>query len=166
MRHPENIAERLRERVYGDIACLGTVLALAGRAAGPEEGAGAPWEAVVGVAVTVGGLWAANVFSHYVAHLAVHGRGPRGAEALRVLRASGEILQAAVIPLVLLVAGAIGWIPPAVALSLTVWGLVVGLGVIAALAVRRVPVPWWQRLVLVAALVAVGAAVVAVKSLH
>ncbi len=94
---PEQVAAVLRERIYGGIACLSTLLVLAR----PEAEANA-WRVFGDVAVATGGLWAASVLADFVAHLAAHGRGLRGREAASTLRASGQILEAAYVPLLLL----------------------------------------------------------------
>jgi hypothetical protein len=71
-RPPEQVAAVLRERVYGGIACLITLLILM-QHAGVNTSA---WSAAIDVAVAAGGLWAVSV----VARLALHGQGPRGSE--------------------------------------------------------------------------------------
>ena len=96
---PEDVAALLRERIYGGIACLSTLLLLL-RSPGEESSA---WSVVLDVVVATGSLWAASVLADLVAHMAAHGVAPRGAEAGRMFRTSGQILEAAVVPLVLLV---------------------------------------------------------------
>lgn len=96
---PEEVAALLRERIYGGIACLSTLLLLL-RYPGEEPSA---WPVVLDVVVATGSLWAASVLADLVAHMAAHGVAPRGAEAGRMFRTSGQILEAAVVPLVLLV---------------------------------------------------------------
>ena len=91
---PEEVAPLLRERIYGGIACLSTLLLLL-RYPGEEPSA---WPVVLDVVVATGSLWAASILADLVAHLAAHGVAPRGAEAGRMFRTSGQILEAAVIP--------------------------------------------------------------------
>jgi hypothetical protein len=158
---PEQVAAVLRERIYGGVACLGTLLVLLGH---PEADATA-WIAVADVAVTAGGLWAASVFADFVAHLAAYGQGPGGPEASRLLRASAQILEASAVPLLLLVIAGLGGMELDTALVAGVWVSVVTLGLFALLAARRTPLSLWKRAVLVLALVALGALVVAVKTL-
>jgi hypothetical protein len=56
------------------------------------DGTARIWDvAMVDIGVAAGGLWAASLLAEYVAHLAVHGRGPRGPEAVGALRASAQI---------------------------------------------------------------------------
>ncbi len=103
---PEEVAALLRERIYGGIACLSTLLLLL-RYPGEEPSA---WPVVLDVVVATGSLWAASLLADLVAHLAAHGGAPRGAEAeaARMFRTSGQILEAAVVPLVLLVLAGLG----------------------------------------------------------
>lgn len=162
----QHVAEVLRERVYGDIGCLAAVLLLvADQGLTPAPGLDA-WTALRDVAVTMGGLWAASLFSHVVADVVVHRRLPRGRAALKVLRVTGQILEAAVLPALLLAAAGLGGISLVVAVQLSVWLLVATLGVFALIAARRLPVPWWQRGAFVIGLVAVGVLVVVLKTLH
>ena len=157
---PEQVAAVLRERIYGGIACLSTLLLLE-----RTDMQGRPWVAVVDVAVATGGLWAAGLLADYVAHLAAHGRRPRWPEAAQTWRASGQILEASAAPLVFLVLAALGVLGFQTALRTAVWVSVVSLGLFALLAARRTALSGWQRALLVAALLALGALVVAVKTL-
>ncbi|MFD8500645.1 hypothetical protein [Amycolatopsis sp. NPDC059657] len=158
---PEHIAAVLRERIYGGIACLSTLLVLVR----PADTDSSPWVAVVDVAVAAGGLWAASLLAEHVSHLAAHGTRLHGLEAVTAARASAQILQASGIPLLLLVISALGWMPYEVALRAGIWVLVVSLGLFALLAVRRTRLPFWKRLLLVVALLALGTLVVTVKTL-
>jgi hypothetical protein len=101
---PEDVASLLRERIYGGIACLSTLLLLL-RDPGDEPSA---WPLVLDVVVATGSLWAASLLADVVSHLAAHGSAPRGAEAGRMFRTSGQILEAAVIPVALLVLSGFG----------------------------------------------------------
>jgi hypothetical protein len=158
---PAQVAAVLRERIYGGIACLSTLLVLLGHG---EADTGA-WTAVLDVAVATGGLWAASVLAEYVAHLAAHGHGPRGPEAIGVFRASGQILEASAVPVLLLVVAGVGVLPLDTALWAGVWISVGSLGLFALLAARRTALPGWKRAVLVVVLLALGALVVGVKTL-
>ena len=158
---PEQVAAVLRERIYGGIACLSTLLVLVRHG----EADTTAWTAMVDVAVAAGGLWAASLLAEYVAHLAVHGRGPRGPEAVGALRASAQILEASAVPLLLLLLAGIGVMPLGVALWAGVWTSVLALGVFALLAARRTALPGWKQAVLVVALLVLGALVVGVKTL-
>jgi hypothetical protein len=158
---PEGVAALLRERIYGGIACLSTLLLLL-RYPGEEPSA---WPVVLDVVVATGSLWAASLLADLVAHLAAHGGAPRGAEAGRMFRTSGQILEAAVVPLVLLVLAGLGVLRLEGALRAGVWVSVITLGLFALLAARRTKLAGWKRLLIVAALIGLGALVVLLKTL-
>jgi len=156
---PTRIAAVLRERIYGGIACLSTLLVLV-RADEHQ-----PWVVVLDIAVATGALWAASLFADLVAHLAAHGSAPRGGELVGMGRTSGQILEAAVLPTLLLVLAAVGVLRTEVALRAGIWVSVVTLGVFALLAARRTRLVWWKQATLVLALLGIGALVVLAKTL-
>jgi hypothetical protein len=157
----EHVVTLLRERLYGAISCLATLAVLA-RYTDTETSA---WARVLDVAVATGGLWAASLLADWVAHLGVYRRGPRGRDAVRILQSSGQILEAAFLPLVVLVAAGVGLLSTYTAMWIAMWILVAELGVIALLAVRRTELPWWQQALAVAGLVGVGVLVLGIKIL-
>lgn len=157
----ERVVALLRERVYDAMTCLATLAVLV-RYTAPET---SPWARVLDVAVATGGLWAASLLADWVAHLGAHHSAPRGRAALRMLQASGQIVEAAVLPLVILAAAAVGLLSASSAMWFAMWVLVVELGVIALLAVRMAQLRWWQQLLTVIGLVGVGVLVVGVKIL-
>ena len=157
----EHVVTLLRERVYGAMGCLATFAVLE-RYTSPETSA---WARVLDVAVATGGLWAASLLADWVAHLGVHRRVPRGRAALRMLQGSGQIVEAAVLPLLVLVAAGIGLLSTSTAMWIAMWILVVELGVIALLAVRSAQLRWWQGLFTITILVGVGLLVVGIKML-
>ena len=157
----EHVVALLRERVYGAMACLATLAVLV-RYTAPETSA---WARVLDVAVATGGLWAASLLADWVAHLGVHRSAPRGRAALQMLQASGQIVEAAVLPLLVLVAAGIGLLSTSTAMWIAMWILVAELGVIALLAVRRAQLRWWQQLFTITVLVGVGVLLVGIKIL-
>src|SRR5262249_16329073 len=94
----EHVVSLLRERLYGAISCLATLAVLA-RYTTEDTSA---WARMLDVVVATGGLWAASLLADWVAHLGVYRTGPRGRELLRIMQSSAQILQAALIPLVIL----------------------------------------------------------------
>ncbi len=110
---PEVTAAVLRERIYGGIACLSTILVLL-RYTDADDSS---WTAVVDVAIATGGLWAASLFADYVAHLVATGHGPSASSAAGVARASSQILQASAVPLLLLTIAGFGGTPYTTALT-------------------------------------------------
>ena len=159
-RTPQYMAVVLRERIYGGVACLSTLLVLISHL----DAHATAWAALIDAAAAAGSLWAASLFADYVSHVAAHGKAASG-EAARSLRASGQILEASAVPLILLVLAGAGAMPLDTALYGGVWASVGALGLFALLAARRTQLPWWGRAALVAALVALGALVVAVRTL-
>jgi hypothetical protein len=155
----EHVVALLRERLYGAISCLATLAVLA-RYSDEDTSA---WARILDVAVATGGLWAAGLLSHWVAHVAAHGRAPGGREKLQILQASAQLLQAAVAPVIILLLAVFGILETHTAMWIAMWTLVGELGVIALLAVRRTQLPWWQQALSVAGLVSVGLLVVGVK---
>jgi hypothetical protein len=157
----EHVVALLRERLYGAISCLATLAILARYTTDDTSG----WARVLDVAVATGGLWAASLLAAFVANLSADGKAPRGKKALGILQSSGQILEAAGIPVLILVAGVIGWLAIPTAMWIAMWFLVAELGYITWLAVRRAGLRWWQQAIAVSVLAAAGAAVVAIKML-
>ena len=135
---PERMAPVLRERIYGGITCLSTLLILVQH----SDADSTPSAAAINVAVGGGALWAASVFADYVSHVVAHGRGPRGAEITHGLWASGQILEAFAMPLLLLVLASLGLMPFRAALWAGIWITVGSLGAVRA--ARRPPPPGAQ----------------------
>lgn len=157
----EHIVSLLRERLYGAISCLATLTVLA-QGQLPE---GNPWTRPLDIAVTAGGLWAASMLAEIIARVSVFQRFPRGAAFLAVLRTSGQILTASVVPFILLTAAAVDLLDPHLATWIAIWALILQLGLFALLAVRRAGLQWWQGVIAVVAFAGIGALVVAVKML-
>ncbi|MCD2195729.1 hypothetical protein LQ327_20365 [Actinomycetospora endophytica] len=158
----EHVAAILRERVYGSITFLSTLLVLTSSL----DETGSRWSPAIDLAVTAAGLWAASVFAEYFAMVATRDADDDDAAGYRMhLRATAQILEAAVLPLLLLVAGGLGLLPVRTAAWIGIWVLVVSMALIALLAVRRTGLPWWKRLVLILALVVLALLVVGLKSI-
>ena len=150
----------LRERIYGAVACLSAVLILV-RNDGSDF---SPSAAAIDLAVSAGALWAASLFADYVSDVAAHGH-PRRSEMAHGLRDSVQILEAFALPILLLVLASLGLMPSGAALWAGVWITVASLGLFAWFAARRLPMLGWQRSALVMVLLALGALVVALKTL-
>ena len=155
----EHVVALLRERLYGAISCLAT-LAILARYSDADTSA---WARILDVAVATGGLWAASLLSHYVAQMAVFGKAPRGRYWIQLLQASGQIVQAAVPPVIVLLLAVFDVLDTDTAMWIAMWTLVGELGLIAVLAMRRTKLPWWQQAISVAALVGIGLLVVSIK---
>ena len=156
----EVAALALRERIYGSIACLSTLLVITGYT--PLEH---PWEKVLDVLIATGGLYLASVLSEYIAHIGVHQSTPDPKELRHIFWVSGQIMAASTAPLVLLVLAGFHLLPLHTAVWIAVWVLVAEMGLFALAAVRRTALTWWNRTLLVGALVGFGLIVVFLKTL-
>jgi hypothetical protein len=155
----EHVVAALRERMYGAISCLATLAALA-RYTDVDTNA---WYRVIDVAVAAGGLWAAALLAEFIARLSVEGKAPRGHSAWAMLASSGQILQAAAAPAVILALAGFGVLDTPDAVWIAMWFLVAEMALIAFAAGHRAGLVWWQQIVAVLLLAGAGAAVVAVK---
>ena len=153
-------ASALRERIYGSIACLATLLVITGY--GPLDH---PWTDVADVAVATGGLWTASVLAEVIAHIGSHGTTPDAREVRHITWVSGQIMAASALPLLLLVLAGLDVLPTAAAVWSGVWVLVAEMGLFAFFAVRRTTLSRWRKVVLIASLVALGLLVVLLKTL-
>lgn len=151
----------LRERLYGAISCLATLAVLARYTSGDTSA----WARVFDVTVATGGLWAASLFADFVAHLGVYGNRPSRREIGAMLAASGQILQAAVIPAGILAAAGLGLLQTYTAMWVAMWAIVAELGIIALFAVRKTQLRWWQKLLTGVILASFGAVVLVIKML-
>ncbi|HEY0216646.1 MAG TPA: hypothetical protein VGC57_09660 [Cellulomonas sp.] len=157
---PEERAERLKERVYVTFAALAVVLTMGSHVEEITTG-----EATTTLLITVGGTLLAVLVADVVSHMVVHAALPVGAELRHMLRVSVGSIGAIGVPLVFLGVAAVGAWPVASALRASTIALLATLGAFGWAAVRRVPLPGWQRLVLLLAEVALGAAVVGLELL-
>ncbi|WP_019135386.1 hypothetical protein [Cellulomonas massiliensis] len=157
---PGERADRLKERLYVTFAALGVVLALR------SHGAGVPArEAATTLTITIGGALLAVLLADVVSHLAAHGSLPTVREARHMVAVSAGAAGVLVLPLVFLGLAARGVWDVGGALRASTIVLLVSLAVIVGFAVRRIALPVWQRVLLLAGIVAVGAGVVALELL-
>lgn len=156
---PEERADRLKERVYVTFAALAVVLTL--RSHG-EVTAGV---AATTLLITVGGTLLAVLLADVVSHLAVHAALPTAAEARHMVAVCTGALGVLVLPMAFVGLAAWGSWTVDGALRASTIALVASLGVVGWLAVRRVALPGWQKLLVLVAEVALGVAVVALELL-
>lgn len=152
-------ADRLKERIYVTFTALAVVITL--RSHGDVSAA----TAATTLLITVGGTLLAVLLADVVAHLAVHAAPPSAREARHMVAVCTGALGVLVLPMVFLGIAATGSWSVDAALRAATLALVVSLGVVARLAVRRIAVPRWQKLVVLAAVVALGFAVVGLELL-
>lgn len=156
---PEERADRLKERVYVTFAALAVVLTL--RSHG-EVTAGV---AATTLLITVGGTLLAVLLADVVSHIAVHAALPTAAEARHIVAVCTGALGVLALPMLFVGLAASGSWTVDGALRASTIALVASLGVVGWLAVRRVALPAWQKLLVLVAEVALGVAVVALELL-
>ncbi|MDO9409418.1 hypothetical protein [Patulibacter sp.] len=157
---PEVAAEHLRERVYGTVTVLASIVTLLR----PEVHGDAVGAAVT-VVVAVTALWGASLFADLTAHLAVHQAWPRRADVRSLLSSHAQILAVAVLPTILVLSTETGWWELPTALGWAAGGQVLTLALVGLLAVRGTRIPFWGKVFVVGAEVALGLAVVGIKLL-
>jgi len=156
-RGPQELADRLREQIYLSFVALAVVLAM--RTHGHVE-VGA---AAVTLAVTIVGTLMAVFTAEVIAHLIMHESLPTRAELRTLLFATFGAVGAVFIPFVFLGATALGWWDVDAALVASAVVLAVTLVLYGYVAVRRVPLTWWQRLIVLGGEAALGLVVIGLQ---
>ncbi|MFC7533811.1 hypothetical protein [Actinoplanes sp. GCM10030250] len=154
----EHRAELLKERVYITFTALAVVLAL--RSHHPTAD-----EAAVTLLIAVTGTLLAVFVADVVSHIAVHAALPMRSELRQMLRVVFGALGSLLLPFVFLALAAGEVWKVEAALRASTIALVSALIAIGYGAVRRVRLPLWQKLIVLFAEFALGAAVVAVELL-
>jgi hypothetical protein len=157
----EHRAEALKERVYVTFTSLAVIMAMLSHS---EEHVSAG-EAATTLSITVVGTLLAVFVADLVSHLAVHATTPTRSELAGMARVSFGAFAAVVLPLIFIGAAALDLWTINTALRASVIALVVSLILIGYLAVRRVPMTWWQRLIALGAEFVLGATVVGIELL-
>ena len=153
-------AARLKERVYITFTSLAVVLALSSHAEGLTAR-----RAVTTLLIAVTGTLLAVFVADFVSHVAVHQVMPTGPELRRMVGVSAGALGVLPLPLIFLALAGAGRWSVAAGLRASTIALLGSLVVIGYLAVRRVRMPVWQRLVVLGAEAALGTAVIALELL-
>jgi hypothetical protein len=156
---PEERADRLKERVYVTFAALAVVLTLR------SHGDVTAGVAATTLLITVGGTLLAVLLADVVSHIAVHAALPTAAEARHMVAVCTGALGVLVLPMLFVGVAASGSWTVDGALRASTIALVASLGVVGWLAVRRVALPGWQKLLVLVAEVALGVAVVSLELL-
>lgn len=143
--------ERLRERIYVGFTALAVLLALSVHADDADAG-----QAALTLAVTVVGVAIAGLGADLIAHTVAHSAMPGPEEIWQMVRVAAGALLSIVLPLVLIGLSALGLLRLGVALTISEYVLLVTFGVIALVALRRVEVRLWQRVLLVTVMMAIG----------
>ena len=150
-------ADRLKEGIYVSFAALAVVLSLGSHSTVDAT------EALVTLAVTALGTTLAVFTADVVSHLVAHQRLMTGAEfrhaGVTTLGATGAV----VLPLVLLAVAALGGWSTETALTASAVALLLSLIAFGYLAVRRIRVAWWQRILVLGGEAVLGLIVIALK---
>lgn len=152
------MGERLGGFVYGTIVVMAVVVASA--KAFPDG----PGHIAAIVVVTIGVFWFAHVYAHALAHTVSHGEHLSRRQFADIARREAAILEAGVPPVVALMLGALGAFPARTAVWLA---LGLGLAVLAAeglVFARAERLGWAGTLAVVAANLALGLVIVAMKA--
>ncbi|MFJ4222970.1 hypothetical protein [Microbacterium sp. NPDC089695] len=155
---PQLRAAALKERVYVTFTALAVVLAMLSHSADLTVGG-----AATTLTISVLGTALAVFVADFVSHIAVHQHLPTAAETRDMIGTSASALAVLPVPLLTLGGAALDWWSLTGALTAAMWVLLGTLIVIGYLAIRRVRLPWWQRLVVLGAEAVLGAAVIALE---
>lgn len=155
---PSQRADILKERIYITFTALAVVLALRAHAVSAGE-------AAISLVVVVVGTVLAVFVADVVSHIAVHESLPVRDELRHMARVSLGALGSLALPAVFIgLAVADVW-EIETALRAASIALVAALGAIGYLAVRRVRLPTWQRVIVLFAEVALGLLVIGLELL-
>ena len=154
----EDLAERLRERVYVTFASLAVILTLLTHAHGLSAGT-----AAASLTITAVGTVAAAWLAEFIAYLAAHGECPGRAKVRAMTGTSWGALLTIVVPLLALAAAGRGWWEVTAALRFGVGALIASLVLIAWLGIRRTRLSWPARVLALGVLAALAVGVVALK---
>lgn len=155
----ERRAERLKERIYLTFTALAVVLTLS---SGGDVTAESALRTLV---VTIFGSALAMFLAELLSHIVLHRRGFHRDEVVHTAATLAGAVSVVLIPILLVGAASLGlWSVPT-ALRVSRWLLVVWLIGIGFLAVRRLPISRWQRVVVLLVEAAIGLAVVALQLL-
>ena len=157
----EHRAAALKERVYVTFTALAVILAMSSHT---EEHL-TPGDAATTLAITVLGTVLAVFVADFVSHIAVHGATPSPMEWREMAAVSFGAAGAVLLPMIFIGFAALGSWSVEAALRASTIALIVTLVAIGYLAIRRVKMAWWQRLIALGAEFALGAAVVGLELL-
>src|SRR3954454_15418576 len=153
-------AARLKEGIYLTFTSLAVVLVL-----GTHSEGVAPLQALTTLLIAVTGTLLAVLLADLVAHLAVRAAMPSGEEFTHMLRVSVGALAALLVPIASLALAVLGFWSLESALTAATLALLVLLIVVGYFAIRRVPMPTRDRVVVLVAAAVLGGAVVLLELL-
>lgn len=147
-----------KERVYATFTGLAIVLVVGQKHPEPEH-------AFLALVFGVLGITTAGFVSEIIGHLAVHSHFSSRAELLVPLRVSVAALATVVLPAAFIAVSWAGWLDIELALTIGAWIYIGTLVLIGLLAVRNSGLRWWQTVLALGLLVALGALVLLVQTL-
>ncbi|WP_345800348.1 hypothetical protein AAIB33_12830 [Microbacterium sp. AZCO] len=150
-------ADHLKERIYLTFAALAVLLAI------NLHGHPEPVDALVTLLVTVFGTLLAVFVADVISFVVAHERAMDADERGHAVFASFGTLSAVTVPVILLLLAALGVMQIDTAIRASIIVLVATLVVIGWVAVRKVPLKWWQRLIALGAEAALALGVVALQ---
>lgn len=148
----------LRERVYATFTGLAIVLVVS-----QADHADAD-HAMLALLFGVLGITIAGLVSDVVSHLAVEGEFPHGADWIVLVRVAAGGLSTVVVPGGLVLLGWLEIIPLSTAMTAAAAVYIATLALIGWLAVRRSHAKWWERVLALGILVALGLLVIALQT--
>ncbi|MFD6700949.1 MULTISPECIES: hypothetical protein [unclassified Microbacterium] len=151
-------ADRLKERIYIAFATLAVLIAAGGH--GSEA-----LEVLLTLLITVGGLVAAVFLADLLSHLVVHSRLPSARELRGAVGASFGATLAPVAPALLLLGAVLGWWSTEAGIIAGQVCVILGLVAVGYLAVRNVPMRWWQRILAIGLEALLGVVVIVIQVL-
>lgn len=152
-------AERLKEEIYLTFTMLAVVITM------DSHGEVSPGEAILTLVFTVGATLLAIFAADVIAHLAVRGRVHTPEELRHAFAVSIGAAGAAAAPFGFLILAAIGLLTVDTALTAGMFALLAALVVVGWVAVRRVRLRWWQRILALGAHACLGLAVIGLELL-
>ena len=152
--------DRMRERIYVAFTAIAVLMAMSGHGDQLD-----PATVLATLLVTVIGVLLAGFTADVVSHMIVHRALPPWREFGHMLAVSIRALGAVVIPAVLLVLAIAQVLDVSVAVQVSIVALLVALGIVVWIAVRRARLVWWKTVVVLAVVVGLGVLVVLLEVL-
>ncbi|MGJ4844702.1 hypothetical protein [Leifsonia sp. Le1] len=152
--------DRLRERIYATFTALAILMALSSHGETLD-----PLNVLLTLLISVGGVLLAGLASDLVSHMIVHNTLPSALEFRHMVAVASRALTVLFVPAVMLLIAAAGGVSVKAAMTTAVVALIVSLAVIAQIAVKRTTLGTGKRILVLAAIVALGVAVVTLEQL-
>lgn len=152
--------DRMRERIYVTFTAIAVLMAMSGHGSRLDPGT-----VLATLLITVIGVLLAGFTADIVSHMLVHRALPPWREFGHMLAVSIRALGAVVIPAVLLVLAIAQMLEVSIAVRVSIVALLVALGIVVWIAVRRARLVWWKSVVVLAVVVGLGVLVVLLEVL-